>query len=412
MNVLDLFAGAGGLSEGFRQVEQYNIVAHVEMDYNASLTLKTREAYYYLKNEGDLSLYEDYLLGRISRDEFYSNIPDEILNKAINREITDETIHEIFTNIDELIPENEQVDIIIGGPPCQAYSVAGRSRDPQRMENDPRNFLYRQYIRFLERYNPRFFVFENVMGILSARNGEIFQNIQREMREAGYNIDYRILNSREFGVLQSRKRVIIIGWLNEMEFAYPEFETSEVTNTIKDLFIDLPPIHAGENHTPGNFYIENPNEYLQVSNIRQNWNILTQHNARPNREIDLEIYRYCVDIWNRERRKVRYNELPHRLITHNNTDTFLDRFNVVPANSISHTIVAHIAKDGHYYIHPDIEQNRSISVREAARIQTFPDSYYFESSRTAAFKQIGNAVPPLMARKIAEEIYERINVNV
>ncbi|MFJ7853949.1 DNA cytosine methyltransferase [Peribacillus frigoritolerans] len=402
MNVLDLFAGAGGLSEGFRQ-EGYNVVAHVEMDSNAALTLKTREAYYYLKSQNQISIYEEYLLKKITREELYSNIPGGILEKVINDEISDDSIENIFNTIDNLI-DKEKVDMVIGGPPCQAYSVAGRSRDPLRMENDPRNYLYKQYIKFLDRYKPKYFVFENVMGILSAKGGEILEDIQNEMTKAGYKMEYQVLNSKDFGVLQSRKRVIIIGWKTNITFEFPEF-TQEITiETIKNLFSDLPAIKAGEKKEPGYFYktriVIDP--YLVKSNIRsKEWRILSQHEARPHRETDLEIYRYCVKKWNDEGRKVKYDELPNRLQTHKNTDTFLDRFNIVNFNGISHTIVAHISKDGHYYIHPDIDQNRSITVREAARIQSFPDDYFFESSRTAAFKQIGNAVPPLMARKIA-----------
>lgn len=405
MKVIDLFAGAGGLSEGFRQAG-FDILAHVEMDKHAAITLKTREAYYYLKKHGNLTKYKEYLQGEITREELYETIPNEVLNTVINQEITDDTIEGIFTEIDLLI-ENQTVDMIIGGPPCQAYSLAGRSRDPRRMEEDPRNFLYRQYIRFLNKYNPKMFLFENVMGILSAQNGTIFENIRVEMEEAGYRMDYRILNSKDFGVLQSRKRVIIIGWKTEFDFDYPEFTLESTQATIKDLFSDLPKLKAGELHKTFDYYREVSNEYMYKSQIRVgNWDILTQHNARPHREQDLQIYKHCVRTWNDERRKVKYNELPEELITHKNTNTFLDRFNVISYDGISHTIVAHIAKDGHYYIHPDIEQNRSITVREAARIQSFPDTYYFESNRTSAFKQIGNAVPPLMARKIADRLLE------
>lgn len=408
MNVIDLFAGAGGLSEGFRQAG-FNVIAHVEMDKNASLTLKTREAFYYLKENHKLDIYKDYLKKSINREQLYNQIPSDILNKVINQEITDDTIQDIFLQIDSLL-QDKKVDLIIGGPPCQAYSVAGRSRDPERMKNDPRNYLYKQYIRFLKKYNPNFFVFENVIGILSAQKGEIFNTIQEEIQSAGYTLEYRILNSKDFGVLQSRKRVILIGWKSEIPFNYPQFKIVDNNYSIKDLFADLPPLAAGETKKPGNTYNKIPiTSYLIESSIKPvDWDILTQHIARPHRQKDLDIYKYIVTIWNNEQRKVKYNELPNELITHKNTSTFLDRFNIIPYDTISHTIVAHISKDGHYYIHPDLNQNRSISVREAARIQSFPDTYYFEESRTAAFKQIGNAVPPLMSKKIADQLKQQI----
>ena len=126
--------------------------------------------------------------------------------------------------------------------------------------------------------------------------------------------------------------------------------------------------------------------------------------ARPHNDRDLEIYKIAIDKWLNDKERLRYGDLPERLKTHKNQNSFVDRFKVVDINSYSHTVLAHIAKDGHYYIYPSLDQVRSLSVREAARIQSFPDDYYFEGGRSAAFKQIGNAVPPLMALRIAEEI--------
>ena len=143
--------------------------------------------------------------------------------------------------------------------------------------------------------------------------------------------------------------------------------------------------------------------YLKKSKIRNGLDFVTQHISRPNNENDLEIYKIAVEKWNSGER-LNYAQLPKRLIKHSNTESFVNRFQVVNGKGVSHTVVAHIAMDGHYYIHPDKKQNRSISIREAARIQSFPDDYFFEGSRTAAFKQIGNAVPPLMAEKIARKI--------
>jgi DNA (cytosine-5)-methyltransferase 1 len=154
-------------------------------------------------------------------------------------------------------------------------------------------------------------------------------------------------------------------------------------------------------------YANKITDYLKQSKIRNGLDYVTQHIVRPNNQNDLEIYKIAVEEWNIGRR-LNYSTLPKRLIKHNNLHSFTNRFQVVNGGGISHTVVAHIAMDGHYYIHPDKYQNRSISVREAARIQSFPDDFFFEGSRTAAFKQIGNAVPPLMAQMIAEKIKEMI----
>lgn len=405
MNCLDLFAGAGGLSEGFRRCG-FNIVAHVEKDRAASLTLKTREAYYYLKNENKLNIYIDYLSKKITRDQLYSVIPETILNKVIHQEISDETFDQISEKIG-----NEKIDIVIGGPPCQAYSIAGRSRDPNRMENDPRNFLYKQYLRFIGKYEPNFFLFENVMGIKTAKDGTIFEQIKTDMKNLGYTIDHRVLNSKDFGVLQSRKRVIIIGWKKNIDFKFPDFPCSEPVYTINDLFEDIPFTNAGIKTGFEKQTLPISQCLMDLHIKDETCNYLVQHEVRPNRDNDLEIYRICVENWNDGQKKLKYNELPEKLITQKNTKSFLDRFKVVPGEGISHTVVAHISKDGHYYIHPDVEQNRSISLREAARIQSFPDDYYFEDSRTSAFVQIGNAVPPLMAQGIATEIKQAIEKN-
>lgn len=407
MYCIDLFAGAGGLSEGFERCG-FKFAAHIEMDYAASLTLKTRQAFYYLKRNNNLDLYKDYIKGKMSRDEFYAKIPDEIFNRVINKEISDETLPEIF-NIIDINRGGKDIDIIVGGPPCQAYSVIGRSRDPQGMKNDKRNYLYKQYIKFLNRYNPKLFVFENVLGLLSAQSGQIFTSMKEEFLNAGYNIDYRILDSSNFGVLEKRHRIILMGWRKDIEFSYPDFTSeNKGKHTIRELFMDLPKIKSGESYEKSD-YAYDPNACLVETNVRKDWDVLTQHISRPNNKRDLEIYKKCVQVWNDEGRKLKYNELPNELITHKNIKSFLDRFNVVPYDDICHTVVAHISKDGHYYVHPDIEQNRSISVREAARIQSFPDDFYFESSRTAAFKQIGNAVPPLMAECIAKIIKSNLD---
>lgn len=408
MNCLDLFSGAGGLTEGFIRAG-YNIIAHVEKEFPASLTLKTRIAYHYLKNNNSLHIYYNYIENKISREELYSNIPQNLLDSVINKEINDNTINEIYEQIDNL-KGDKKIDIIIGGPPCQAYSLIGRAASKSKMVGDTRKYLYKQYLKFLEKYQPKLFVFENVRGMLSSKNengNNIFERIVAEMKELGYSVDYKLLDAKDFGVPQSRKRVIIIGWKSNLNFKYPNFEKINNNITINELFDDLPKIRAGEII---NFKKIKPKKEIlsKLHILDDNFNVLSQHISRPNNINDLKIYEIAAKLA-QENKVLKYTDLPSSLINHKNLKSFLDRFKVVNGKGISHTMVAHISKDGHHYIHPDITQNRSITIREAARIQTFPDSYYFENSRTSAFIQIGNAVPPLMAEIIAKKIKETIN---
>jgi DNA (cytosine-5)-methyltransferase 1 len=403
-NFIDLFAGAGGLSEGFTR-QNFKAIAHIEMNKQACETLATRSVFHYLKEKGRIEIYHDYLKGEITRAQFLEHAPKALLNSVINSEISDKTLPEIFHKIDTQL-NNKKVDLIIGGPPCQAYSIVGRARDPKGMADDPRNHLYKQYVKFLKRYEPRMFVFENVPGMLSAKNGEYFEKIKNAISKAGYKYDFRILNAKDFGVLQDRKRVIMIGWQEDLEYEYPLFDIVEQKHKIlKDLFSDLPKLQNGEGTLGIVNYKKGTTNYLKESGIRNCIDFTTQHIARPNNENDLEIYRIAVELW-KEKKRLNYSTLPKRLIKHKNTISFTNRFQVVNGDGISNTVVAHISADGHYYIHPDIKQNRSITIREAARIQSFPDDFHFEGGRSAAFKQIGNAVPTMMAEEIAKKIKE------
>jgi|JI6StandDraft_1071083.scaffolds.fasta_scaffold02125_6 DNA (cytosine-5)-methyltransferase 1 len=408
---IDLFAGAGGLSEGFTRAG-FKPIAHVEMNKDACDTIKTRTAYHWLKENNKTRIYNNYLKSEVkNKEELWKNLPEHLINSVINKEISENSLPEIFKIIDKEL-NGKKVDLIIGGPPCQAYSVVGRAR--KDMESDSRNHLYKHYVKFLEKYKPKMFVFENVPGILSAKNGEYLNKIFKSVRNTGYELAIppkKHLNAKDFGVLQDRKRVIIIGWKKEMNLKYPEFHLTENNfQILKDLFSDLRPLKNGQGTLNAVEYFKPATEYLKQTNIRTNLDFVTQHIARPHNENDLEIYQIAIEKWNNGDR-LDYAELPKRLIKHSNTDAFVNRFQVVNGKGISHTVVAHIAMDGHYYIHPDKKQNRSISVREAARIQSFPDDYFFEGSRTAAFKQIGNAVPPLMAQKIAEKIKQILWTN-
>lgn len=413
---IDLFAGAGGLSEGFIRAG-FKPLAHIESDTSACNTLKTRMAYHWLKNNNMFHKYDDYLQGCISREQLYSYVPGKIISSVINNEINSENNPHLFKQVHTL-RDKKKIDIIIGGPPCQAYSLVGRSRDKNRMKTDLRNHLYILYAEFLKEFNPEYFIFENVTGLLSAedKDGKNYLNSMTELfKKIGYTIKLQILNASDYGVLQNRKRVIITGkkGANENFFSEPgKIKFQGVT--VSDIFSDLPGLQAGEGNILKTKLKKYKGDYLYDTKIKNETDTITFHISRPHTTRDREIYKIAVQKWNLNEERLNYNDLPERLKTHNNRKSFVDRFKVVAGNMpYSHTVVAHIARDGHYYIHPDIKQLRSLTPREAARLQSFPDDYYFESiseipGRTAAFRQIGNAVPVLLAEALAKKLREMI----
>ncbi|TAK35035.1 MAG: DNA (cytosine-5-)-methyltransferase, partial [Saprospiraceae bacterium] len=192
------------------------------------------------------------------------------------------------------------------------------------------------------------------------------------------------------------------------KFKFPSLEENSVSGlkTKEVLFKDLPKLKPGDEPALSNYTAPKANIYLQESLIRNGVLFTTQHMARPHNERDLEIYSIAIEKWLSTRQRLKYPDLPQRLKTHQNETAFLDRYKVVDPLGLSHTVVAHLSKDGHHFIYPDPKQVRSISVREAARIQSFPDDFFFEGGRNAAFRQIGNAVPPLLAWHIALKIKE------
>lgn len=416
INLIDLFSGAGGLTEGFSEHDNFRVLGHVEKDFSASQTLKLRESFHYLAKNDKLSIYCDYLNNKITLASLFDKIPDMILKKVINEEISDDTITNIFDNLDDIIGESI-VNGIIGGPPCQAYSTIGRARNVSKKDFDNRIYLYEFYIDFLKKFDPDFFVFENVKGLLSFRDSNdelLLPKIESDFEKAGYKIQYEIVNTKFFDVPQSRERLIIFGAKNRFKNMPKNFfdvlnsKKNNKIPTVHEALIGLPALKEGETNNLYTAEISNYTNkyYRRIENVP-----LTQNTARPHNERDLEIYKQ-VSIAKLNGKNLKYNELSSKLRTHKHDDKFLDRFKTLSWDSPSHTIVAHIAKDGHHYIHPDIDQNRSITVREAARLQGFPDDFYFEKSRTSAFTQIGNAVPPILSHIFAEvidEIYKKTN---
>lgn len=394
-NFIDLFAGCGGLSEGFYRAG-FNALAHVEIDKTACKTLKTRMKYY-----------------------GYKNVEDAVLEMDITKE-------NCIERIDNAV-KDESVDVIIGGPPCQAYSSLGRAKDDKAMQEDPRNYLFESYVKVLNHYLPKIFVFENVTGLLTAKiNGEhIIDRIFQALGEH-YNVKYdpkmMVLNAANYGVPQIRKRVIIIGVRNDIDIKPeeiyediikthydPEMNSDEAKGlkkyvTVRDAIEELPPIYPGGGSPEIYFKSKRENEFLQKIRFA-NDTVLRDHVARNHNDKDIE--RYIA----MSKNKWSFKEMLEKRedLRHEKRRVFGNSYTVQWWDLPSKTIIAHLYKDGNQFIHPDYKQGRTFTVREAARIQSFPDDFVFEGPRTEQFKQIGNAVPPLLAEAIAKCLKKKLD---
>ena len=396
LTFVDLFAGCGGLSEGFLKLG-FKGLCHVDFDKNACLTLANR--------------LKDY------------SIPSaEIKKTVLTRDLTK---HEAVKDILECVGEAE-VDLLVGGPPCQAFSTVGRAQDKNSMKNDPRNYLYKHYIEILEKLNPKIFVFENVTGLLSSKpDGErIFPLIVKEFKKKGYDVhDDRediVLNSVHYGVPQIRKRVILIGIRHDVNITSKEvYSLIEKTHyaptdkdkqglkkfrTIKDAINDLPSYLPGEGEEEISFSSDMNNAYVKLMRAK-NTSKLYNHTTRNHNDLDRE--RYKILSQNKWQLKD-LNEVRPDLV-HYNPKHFVNRYTVQEFDKPGRTVVAHLYKDGNLFIHPDPKQERTFSVREAARVQSFPDDFKFMGARTHQYKQVGNAVPPLLSCQIAKAIKKVLN---
>ena len=416
---IDLFAGAGGLSEGFYQAG-FSPFVHVEIDKYACETLRERMKFY--------NYDEDYITHSVLHGDMTDiNILNDIEQRVRYIENL-KRIHEGEPLLQEVDGIEELVDVVIGGPPCQSFSTLGRARDPHGMENDPRNFLFLNYINILEVFRPRIFVFENVVGLLSAtvHGVRVIENIFDEMERVGYNVmraaDRRnelVLNSVNYGVPQNRNRVIIIGVRSDLNLTaeevynmiekthydidgYPDMGLKKYV-TVEEAIGDLPFLQPGE----GREILEYTNMELNryTSQMRnQNDNIITHHVARNHNNEDQERYRLMAEL------NLTFKELLEQRPDLNNGRLFSNSYVVQRRDLPGRTIIAHLYKDGNQFIHYDHNQSRTFTVREAARIQSFPDNFRFMGSRTQQYKQVGNAVPPLMANKVANAIQKALNI--
>ena len=394
---IDLFSGVGGFSEGLYR-EGFQSIVHVDFDEPACTTLKERMKHY------------NYSL-------------DEIETSVICGDLTHETVNDQI----EKVVNGREVDVIVGGPPCQSFSSVGRAQDPNSMRNDPRNFLFLSYLQILDKYKPKIFVFENVSGLLTAKpqGTLIFPEIISLMSK-NYKVctdhDTILLDAVHYGVPQIRKRVILIGVRKDLNFSpediynqivkthySPEeeknkqIEKREKYLTVIDAIFDLPKLMPGDGVEEMEFKPTILNPYLEKIRTKT-FNKLYNHVARKHNSEDRERYR----LLSQNNWQLKELELFKPELIHHDPRHFGNRYTVQAYDRPGRTIVAHLYKDGNLFIHPDSTQERTFTVREAARIQSFPDDFKFMGSRTDQYKQVGNAVPPLMANQIAKAIIKFI----
>jgi DNA (cytosine-5)-methyltransferase 1 len=483
VKVIDLFAGPGGLGEGFssyqhNDVRPFRIAVSIEKDAMAHKTLQLRS--FFRQFEDVPSGYYKYLKQEISREELFEEYEAEAekaYEEAWQAELGgDEFPHDLVKK--KIASQLKKVDggkrsVVIGGPPCQAYSLVGRSRmgGQDDFDKDPRHTLYKEYLKILADFRPEVFVMENVKGILSSKlNGEfIFDKILEDLKNPQKSVnpdrsrfsktdtytiyslstdrepdslkkDEYIIHCEKYGIPQARHRVILLGIRNDCKAKPGILESYDEKVTVKDVIGTLPKLRSGlskKQDTYENWKQEiqlyDPNAVLYRSlkrggefvkshsmpSIHKDWyhdpklNGVINHETRGHMGSDLHRYHFMASHAGSKEASLKLEDLPETLLpAHKNVQEaisskslFNDRFRVQLKDRPATTITSHISKDGHYFIHYDPKQCRSMTVREAARIQTFPDNYKFEGPRTSQYIQVGNAVPPLLAKQIADIVY-------
>lgn len=510
--IVDLFAGPGGLGEGFSSIDggkTFKTIVSAEMEASAHSTLRLRSFYRILRGKGEQALesYYRYCNGETSTpyDDYTLSDWEEAVREARQITLGTETgDDELNAILDKASSDLSKPWVLIGGPPCQAYSLVGRARNRGKAnyvaEEDHRHYLYKEYLRIIHRYKPAVFVMENVKGILSARiNGKrIFHTILKDLENpdqvfgavTGHryrihslvsdtvfdseskieNIDPRdfIIRSEEYGIPQARHRVILLGIRDDIDASPKQLKKLEslsfddVTHVLPKLrsklskqadspekWADIVQQHlmellresskdknldalsttleryAGEISSElGSGSLREPisSQTPKGKTILDKWyedsklRVWLNHETRGHMASDLRRYVYAAAFAETFKHSPKGHEefaLEGLRPNHVNWETgkFSDRFRVQLKDKPATTITSHISKDGHYFIHPDPSQCRSLTVREAARLQTFPDNYFFQGNRTQQFHQVGNAVPPLLAKQIANIVKELLRSN-
>ena len=498
-SVIDLFAGPGGLGEGFASLddgETFRIAVSAEMESSAHQTLTLRSFFRHVQSDFKaLDAYYNFCNSENAqhpRDLFpsaWAVATEEAKRLTLGVPADNTELDKIIKN--KKLNENETV--LIGGPPCQAYSLVGRSRNMGKTdyvaEEDHRHFLYREYLRILHKAKPAVFVMENVKGILSAKVGgrQVFHDILCDLTDPGKalnegtglqytihslvmpvkfepgmdpkSIDAKdfIIHAEDYGVPQARHRVILLGVRKDKGYNSQHLLSKVFQLNVRTVFEDLPQLRSKlsrddspekwrdtvtqlgralasdarqrhEMEIAGKLGTATMNlhskldtgalRYTKEASLEafteyEKWvrdirlEVWLNHETRSHMTSDLGRYLYAA-VFTEQRG---YSPKGHREFAlkglapaHANWETgkFADRFRVQRYDSPSTTVTSHISKDGHYFIHPDPTQCRSLTVREAARLQTFPDNYFFQGNRTQQYHQVGNAVPSLLASRIAE----------
>ena len=389
---IDLFAGCGGLEDGFLQTGFFECVASVEWLKPQVETLRKRLTdKYQMRNADEKVLHFD-----IQREkELFEGWDDSSFGKS--------------KGLDYYVNQSNGIDLIIGGPPCQAYSVAGRVRDENGMRDDYRNYLFEHYLSVVNRYQPKIFIFENVPGILSAKPSgkKIIDVIESEFRRNGYIISHNLakiglIDSSLYGVPQKRKRVIILGVREDLlknediqlridrfyNHLLPQYKRPIIT--VEVAIGDLPiicPIWEESKRT-------RKKSYHYKSEI--DWHIPRYHNLR-----DMKIYKMLAeDIETGECKYTNAEAITKVYEEAVGSKSPIHRYHVLRRDEPSTTIIAHLYKDGNRFIHYDSKQARSITPREAARLQSFDDEFSFIGTQGSVYQMIGNAVPPRLAYAI------------
>ena len=509
--VIDLFAGPGGLGEGFSAYQTnddkpFRIGLSIEKDPHAHRTLLLRSFYRQFPPKSVPNKYYAHLRGEISQEQLLGFFPEEARSAAMEARCatlgTDDP-ETIDAWIDSAL-DKRSVWILIGGPPCQAYSLVGRSRmrgatdyrQAESFDDDRRHTLYREYLRILAKHSPPIFVMENVKGILSSTlKGEaIFPRILEDLRAPGEKIrhypelaeyagdesEYAVfsfvkdgasprdltpsdflIRSEDYGIPQCRHRVILLGIRTDLldHFEYKSLLQPQDSVHVRHVIEDLPRLRSGMSKgrdtygewkrvlrsvlstrwfqslpekmrkqatqtfkAIGDGFLLRGSKYVtgydrQPKRLSK-WFLddrlpgVCNHETRGHMNTDLKRYLYATLFAEVNGVSPSLHDFPHRLLPNHknarprqNDYVFADRFRVQVWDRPSTTVTSHISKDGHYFIHPAPSQCRSLTVREAARLQTFPDNYFFEGPRTAQYQQVGNAVPPLLAWQLAEVVY-------